>query len=81
VKSLKGYLADWTDIDVAQYWLGCTLGMFEADESLQVFRHLKGVFWTENSIGNLLHEMLETLISNNLLEFDETSSKVRWIPK
>ena len=78
MKPLKDYLSEWTDIDVAQYWTACSLGLFKPDEIMQAFRANKSTFWADNKIGTMLYYILQSLTSAGLLEHDEAQSKVRW---
>lgn len=74
--NLKHSLYDWTDIDVAQYRLGVVLGIFESHVS---FLEVKGVFWTDNPIGNALFRILEILTETDILEKrDEPDYQYRW---
>jgi hypothetical protein len=57
-------LADWADWDVAAYLLGRSLGLFQGE----TFQSAKGVFWTDNDLGNGLHTALLALASARVLE-------------
>jgi hypothetical protein len=76
--NLKNLLADWTDPDIAEYYLACCLGLMVYDDSFMQFREAKYVFWTQNPTKILLDEMLETMVKNKILEFDDDESKYRW---
>lgn len=78
MKTLKDYLLDWTDVDLAQYWLACSLGLLEPDETLQVYRDSKGLFWSNNKHGNSLYAILQQLVQQGVLEYDEDELKMRW---
>ncbi|MCE9583424.1 MAG: hypothetical protein K8T20_13140 [Planctomycetes bacterium] len=74
---LKDLLADWTDVDGAEFDLACMLGLF-APTQAEWFKN-KGVFWTNNTLGNLLYEILQTLTKAGILEFrDEPDLQYRW---
>ena len=74
--NLKTALVDWTDIDVAQYHLGICLNMISSDVS---FTSVKYIFWTDNTIGNALAQMLDTLTQAQVLEKrDEPDFQYRW---
>jgi len=57
-------VADWTEWDVAAYALGRALGLFETRSFVQV----KGTFWTDNALGNGLHDALGALVRAGVLE-------------
>jgi hypothetical protein len=68
-------LAEWTDWDTAAYLLGQTLGVFTTAE----FVNVKQVFWTNNMLGNGLHEALLALSRAGVLERrEEPSEQFRW---
>ena len=69
-------LADWTDWDVAAYRLGRTLGVFDDKD----FRQAKGTFWTDNPLGNGLHDALLALVGAGLLDRrEEPDEQFRWV--
>jgi hypothetical protein len=73
--SLNEYLADWTDVDRAQYQLGRAIGLF-ANVSIQ---EAKSVFWTDNALGNALWDALHVLVRGGVLEYrDEPDHQFRW---
>ena len=74
--SLAATLSDWTDWDFAAYHLGRALGLFEG----QSFNTgAKGVFWTDNPLGNGLHDVLLALVSAEVLERrEEPDEQFRW---
>lgn len=73
--SLQVTLSEWTDWDVAAFELGRALGVFEA----VTFQDRKGVFWTDNPLGNGLHAALGALVEAGVLERrDEPDDQYRW---
>ena len=75
---LKDDLADFTDVDVAEFALGRTLGIFPPETSM---RDYKAVFWTNNPLGNALFAILEQLREAGiLLRIDEPDLQYRWNP-
>ncbi|CAJ1339470.1 unnamed protein product [Effrenium voratum] len=52
----------WLDIDVAQHALGVALGIFP---DASVMNDYKGVFWTDNSLGNFLAAGLKRLAGDD----------------
>ena len=75
---LKELLKDWTDQDVAQYYLACCLGLMEFDESFTNFVNAKSVFWSGNSIQKMLFEMFEKMREVGMVDFDENTTSYRW---
>lgn len=76
--NLADQLEEWTDLDVAQYELGRTLGWFAG----QSFRDVKHVFWTDNPVGTALYEVLQVLTEAGMLEYRDgpTDNQFRWNP-
>ncbi|MET9435803.1 hypothetical protein [Streptomyces sp. NPDC006551] len=69
-------LAGWTDWDGAAFVVGRSLGIFE--ESV-TFTQVKAVFWTDNPLGNALHEVLLQLVAAGVLERrDEPDEQFLW---
>lgn len=69
-------LADWTDWDGAAFLVGCSLGIFGDSET---FTKVKWVFWTDNPLGNALHEVLLQLVGAGVLERrEEPDEQFRW---
>ncbi|MEU4474074.1 hypothetical protein [Micromonospora sp. NPDC023888] len=68
-------LAEWTDVDSAQYELGRTLGLFTD----RTFMQVKWVFWSDNPVGAALVDMLHALVKAGVLEHrDEPDHQFRW---
>ncbi|GAA1870407.1 hypothetical protein [Asanoa iriomotensis] len=73
--TLAERLGEWTDWDGAQYELGRALGLFEG----RAFAETKGVFWTDNALGNGLHETLLVLVQAGVLDRrEEPDEQFRW---
>lgn len=73
--SLAEDLAGWADWDGAAYQLGRAIGLFEG----VTFGDAKHVFWTDNDLGNGLHEALVALVRAGVLERrDEPDEQFRW---
>ena len=78
-KNLKQALNHWQDIDCAQYHLAISLGLIESDVPFAT--QVKHVFWTDNPIGNMLGEILDTLTKAYVLQQrDEPDYQYRWNP-
>jgi hypothetical protein len=68
-------LGDWTDWDGAAYALGCAVGLFREVDFLRV----KHVFWTDNQLGNGLHDALLALVNAGVLDRrEEPDEQFRW---
>jgi hypothetical protein len=69
-------LADWADWDVAAHLLGRSLGLFQGQDFRTDAKH---VFWTDNPLGNGLHDALLALVRAEVLERrDEPDEQFRW---
>ncbi|MFD5617547.1 hypothetical protein [Streptomyces yangpuensis] len=75
---LSQELAEWTDWDGAAFVVGRSLGIFAENET---FTQVKGVFWTNNPLGNALHEVLLQLAAAGVLEHREEPDDIqfRWL--
>ncbi|MET9881194.1 hypothetical protein ABZZ36_42465 [Actinacidiphila glaucinigra] len=69
-------LPDWTDWDGAAFVVGRSLEIFGESEA---FSEVKWVFWTNNALGNALHEVLLQLAAAGVLERrEEPDEQFRW---
>lgn len=74
--SLADDLHDWTDWDGAGYALGRSLGLFRGVDLLGV----KHVFWSDNQLGNGLHDALLALVAAGILaRRDVPDEQFRWL--
>ncbi|MCX5335948.1 hypothetical protein [Streptomyces sp. NBC_00140] len=74
---LSESMAGWTDWDGAAFMVGRSLGIFGRSET---FTQVKWVFWTDNPVGNALHEVLLQLVAAGVLERrEEPAEQFRWI--
>ncbi|MFJ4336590.1 hypothetical protein [Streptomyces sp. NPDC088915] len=70
-------LAEWNDWDGAAFEVGRSLGIFSEAEK---FTQVKRVFWTDNPLGNALHEVLLQLAAAGVLERrEEPDEQFRWL--
>jgi hypothetical protein len=76
--NLMSLLKEWSDPDITQYYLACSLGILAYDSNFRNFRRSKHIFWTKNKTSALLRGILELLINDGLIEFDPEDSKYRW---
>jgi hypothetical protein len=76
--NLRELLKNWEDQDISAYYLACCLGIIEFDDSFAIFRDSKHIFWTGNSIGDFLYEMLRRMVEIGMLEIDDDESQYRW---
>lgn len=77
--NLKTLLADWTDPDIARYYVACCLGIAEYDDVGIAFSGMKYVWWTQNPVSSMLDELLSTLVREKFVEFGEDEIQYRWI--
>ena len=73
---MKELLKDWTDFDIAGYYLACSLGIVKYDETFDEFRRTKSIYASGNPLGNSLYETLETLVKLGILETNDDG--YRW---
>jgi hypothetical protein len=77
METLKTKLEDWTDWDIAMFSLAQCLGLMS--ETVHFKLEAKHVFWTGNSVGNTLHEMLQRLVDIDILLMrDEPDKQYKW---
>lgn len=62
---------DWLDFDEAEAILGIALGIFSDQDHIQVVHKHKGIFWSNNPVGNTLSMILDMLVDLKLLEKDK----------
>ncbi len=74
---LRELLFDWTDTDYASFQVGVCLGLWPSGQ--ESFRNKKGVFWSNNPLGNTLHKFMKGLVQASVLEFrEEPDLQYRW---
>ncbi len=77
VSPLREELSDWHDWDVVAFLLARCLGLMGPDVAFAT--DAKHVFWTDNTIGNMLHNMLNELVAAGVLDGrDEPDYQYRW---
>ena len=75
VARLAADLREWTDWYVAAHVLGRVLGLFED----MPFSTVREVFWTDNALGNGLHDVLLALVRGGVLDRrGEPDEQFRW---
>jgi len=77
---LKSRIKDWTDIDIAMYYLGESLGIFPADDPLGFPVHYKYHTNGSSPVGDKLYDMLRELIGLGAVEEHADEPQVRWTP-
>lgn len=78
-KRLSATMREWTDWDVAGFYLGVSLGIWSASSQVW-FREAKGIMWTSGPLGELLSNTLIGLAEAGVLEKrDEPDDQFRWI--
>lgn len=79
--TLKELLVEWTDFDYAAFQVGVVFGLWPPEGEDQASFRLKNkhVFWTNNPLGNALHQILNSLVKCGILERrDEPDLQYRW---
>jgi hypothetical protein len=74
MNSLKTALKDWQDSDVAQMCLADCLGLAASEND-----HPKGLYWTNNRLSRMLHDLLERMVRTGVLQ-ESSEGKYRWNP-
>ena len=82
IHGLRPSLKTWTEIDVAAFHAGVALGIvppLSDEKNLYGFGDKKWIFWTENPLGSMLFDLLETMVTLNILEKHEGDDHLyRW---
>jgi hypothetical protein len=74
---LQEHLSEWTDWDVAAHVLGQSIGVFEEGSAMSDH---KAVFWSDNQLGNGLHDALLGLVRAGVLaRREEPDEQFRWV--
>ena len=77
MSTLREALSKWTDADCAFFEVGVCLGLWPP--GMESFRQKKGVFWSNNPLGNVLHQVIKILVERGTLERrDEPETQFRW---
>lgn len=80
-QTLRHSLADWTDVDVAAYYVAIALGVApDPGSEWDFWGGKKWMFWSANPLGDVLYRVLEMLSENGVLQKDEEEMKFRWNP-
>lgn len=72
METLKSAISNWTDWDVATFYLGRCLGVFEGD-----FAENKKIICTNNPVGNALVGQLYKLAKAGIIEYQD--EKFKWV--
>jgi hypothetical protein len=76
MNTLRTALVEWTDFDVSAHALAQCLGIISPADPM---RGAKAVYWSNNSLGNALHQILEELVATGVLEKREVPDiQYRW---
>lgn len=81
--TLQERLRAWHDWDTAAYEVGACLGLwgdFGAPPGEDAWLGTKSIFWTDNPLGNALHNFLLDLVKAGMLESKEEYLEFRWNP-
>jgi len=74
---IRKLFEDWVEPDVAHYYMAALLGIMVLDESQDGWIRVKGVFNTNNPVGNALYALLECGVAGGLLEKND-DIQYRW---
>lgn len=73
-------LEEWTDFDVASFALGRHLGVFPEAGGIEEFQKVKGVFWSNDALGETLEDILGMMVDHGHLEFTDERLVLRGYP-
>lgn len=80
-QTLKRSLTEWTDADVASYYVAVALGVApDPGNEWDFWGGKKWMFWSANPLGEGLYQVLEMLTASEVLEKDEEKMRFRWNP-
>jgi hypothetical protein len=80
-QTLRRSLADWTDADVAVYYVAVALGVApDPGAEWDFWGDKKWLFWSANPLGDGLYRILPVLVECGALEVDAQKEKYRWNP-
>jgi len=75
---LRLMLKEWTDWDMAAYFLGVSLGIWKGD-SVEWYERAKGGIWSTNMTSELLNGMMMDMVRLEQVEYrEETEDQFRW---
>jgi hypothetical protein len=81
-RTLRRSLAEWTDADIASYYVAVALGIAPAPgKEWDFWGGKKWMFWTANPLGEGLYRILDMLTESGVLEKDQEEMRFRWNPK
>jgi hypothetical protein len=77
LETLKEYFLDeeWIDIDIVEYFLCVLLGILPGKD---LFDNNKGIFWSNNPVGNCIADFLFALTELKILIYDKENVKFKW---
>ena len=81
-QTLRRSLAEWTDVDIAAYYVAVALGVApDPGNEWDFWGGKKWMFWSANPLGEGLSQVLDMLAESGVLEKDATEMMFRWNPK
>ena len=82
--NLSHTLKEWTEIDISAFHIAVALDILPPlsdEKEIYNFGGKKHIFWTNNPMGNMLFDLLESLVILNVLEKQDTDDELyRWNP-
>lgn len=80
-QTLKAALSDWTEVDMACYYLAISLGLMSPPDDGSFWGSTKAIFWSDNPVLNMLYDMLRMMVAQGILEKRfEPDYSYRWNP-
>lgn len=78
MKSFKDLISKPTDYDTAHFLLGESIGLWEKEVYLSSFKENKGKFLSEHPIGNMLHDIMVSIVEMGFIIFDDEDMTYCW---
>lgn len=80
--TLRCHLTEWTDADIASYYVAVALGVApDPGSEWDFWGGKKWMFWSANPLGEGLCRVLEMLAESGVLEKDNEQMRYRWNPQ
>jgi hypothetical protein len=80
-KTLRQSLAEWTDVDVATYYVAVAIGVApDPGQEWSDWGGKKWVFWSANPLGESLFCVLDKLAECGVLLKNEDHDQYKWNP-
>lgn len=76
--TLRERLANWTDLDVANYHVAIVIGLIPELDNMQSFRIFKWMTNSHNPYGTLLQSIINDMVKAGCLVYDDEGLQITW---